>query len=250
MDKGEIDKILEKYGSSQSQIIAILHEIQDVERYLPEEDLRYVAQKLGMPTSQIYHIATFYKAFSLKPKGKHVCQVCMGTACHVRGAPLVLEELERKLGIKAGDTTEDLEFSIETVNCLGACALGPIVVVDGKYYGNMNPAKVEKMLKAVREGEAEAEKKEQKAGEKERPSVEKEKEGGAEPEKKSEKGQAKAKQEKTGKPSKTAKSKTSKKSTTKKTTPRATGKKTTGSKTKKSTGGKKTAGKGKKGGEK
>jgi len=249
MDKAEIDKILEKYENSQSQIIAILHEIQDVERYLPEEDLRYIAKKLGMPASQIYHIATFYKAFSLKPKGKHVIQVCMGTACHVRGAPLVLEELERKLGIKAGDTTEDLEFSIETVNCLGACALGPIVVVDGKYYGNMNPAKVEKMLKAVREGEAEAEEKEQKAEEKESAGKEKEQKAETEKEDSSSK-QAKAVEEKKSASKKTAKSKSTKKSTAKKTTKKTTAKKTTSSKTKKSTGRKKTAGKGKKGGEK
>ena len=250
MDNERIDRIIDKHNSAPSALIQILLEIQKENHWLPREALERVSERLNVPFSRILHIATFYKAFSMVPGGRHEVHICMGTACHVRGAPLVLEELERKLGIKAGDTTEDLEFSIETVNCLGACALGPIVVVDGKYYGNMNPAKVEKMLKAVREGEAVAEKKEQKAGEKERPSVEKEKEGGAEPEKKSEKGQAKAKQEKTGKSSKTAKSKTSKKSTTKKTTSRATGKKTTGSKTKKSTGGKKTAGKGKKGGEK
>ena len=150
MKEAEIDKILERYAFNPSQIIAILHEIQDSERYLPESDLRYVAERLKISVSQIYHIATFYKAFSLKPKGKHICNVCMGTACHVRGAPLVLDELERKLGIKAGDTTEDMEFSLSTVNCLGACALGPLVTVDGKYFGNMNTAKVEKMLQEVK----------------------------------------------------------------------------------------------------
>ena len=146
MDKRELEQILERYNRSQGQIIAILHEIQDLERYLPEDDLRFVAEKLNMPAPQIYHIATFYKAFSLKPKGRHICNVCMGTACHVRGAPLVLEELERKLGIKAGDTTPDMEYSITTVNCLGACALGPIMVVDGKYYGQMIPSKVKSVL--------------------------------------------------------------------------------------------------------
>jgi NADH-quinone oxidoreductase subunit E len=100
-----------------------------------------------IPASQIFHISTFYKAFSLKPKGKHVCNVCMGTACHVRGAPLVLEELERKLRIKTGGTTEDGEFSLDTVNCLGACALGPLVTVDGEYFGNMSTAKVNRVLR-------------------------------------------------------------------------------------------------------
>jgi len=150
MEKEELDKILNRYARNPSQIIAILHEIQDAERYLPEPDLRYVANELKIPVSQIFHIATFYKAYSLKPKGKHICNVCMGTACHVRGAPLVLEELERKLGIKAGDTTEDREFSLSTVNCLGACALGPLVTIDGEYFGNMNTAKVEKMLEQVK----------------------------------------------------------------------------------------------------
>jgi len=150
MEQTELEKILNRYAKNPSQIIAILHEIQDAERYLPEPELRYVAKELKISVSQIFHIATFYKAFSLKPKGKHICNVCLGTACHVRGAPLVLEELERKLGIKSGDTTDDREFSLSTVNCLGACALGPLVTVDGEYFGNMNTAKVEKMLQEVK----------------------------------------------------------------------------------------------------
>ena len=150
MEKAEIENILDRYGRNPSQIIAILHEIQDPERYLPEDHLRYVAKQLEIPASQIYHIATFYKAYSLKPRGKHQCNVCTGTACHVRGAPLVLEELERKLAIKVGDTTEDMEFSLTTVNCLGACALGPLVTVDGEYFGNMNPSKVARMLKQIK----------------------------------------------------------------------------------------------------
>jgi len=150
MEKTELEKILGRYGKNPSQIIAILHELQDAERYLPEPDLRYIADQLRISVSQIYHIATFYKAYSLKPKGKHLCNVCLGTACHVRGAPLVLEEMERKLGIKSGDTTEDREFSLSTVNCLGACALGPLVTIDGEYFGNMNYAKVGKMLEQVK----------------------------------------------------------------------------------------------------
>ena len=147
MNRALVDNILDHYQRNPGQIIAILHQLQDQERYLPEEELRYIARQLVIPASQIFHISTFYKAFSLKPKGKHVCNVCMGTACHVRGAPLVLEELERKLRIKAGGTTEDGEFSLDTVNCLGACALGPLVTVDGEYFGNMSTAKVNRVLR-------------------------------------------------------------------------------------------------------
>jgi NADH-quinone oxidoreductase subunit E len=147
MEKTEIERILDSFARNRSQIIAILHEIQDAERYLSEEDLRVVANRLDISLSQIYQIATFYKAFSLKPKGKHICNVCLGTACHVRGAPLVLEELERRLAVKTGDTTQDGEFSLATVNCLGACALGPLVTVDGEYFGNMSTAKVQRVLR-------------------------------------------------------------------------------------------------------
>ncbi len=140
MNRAALERILERYQRNPQQIIAILHELQDQERYLPEEDLQCLARELKIPASQLYQISTFYKAFSLKPRGKHQCHVCMGTACHVRGAPLILEEVERKLGIKSGETTPDLEFSLDTVNCLGACALAPIVVADGEYYGNMQRA--------------------------------------------------------------------------------------------------------------
>ena len=147
MNRALVDNILDHYQRNPGQIIAILHQLQDQERYLPEEELRYIARQLVIPASQIFHISTFYKAFSLKPKGKHVCNVCMGTACHVRGAPLVLEELERKLRIRTGGTTEDGEFSLDTVNCLGACALGPLVTVDGEYFGNMSTVKVNRVLR-------------------------------------------------------------------------------------------------------
>ncbi len=169
MEQAEISEIINRHQGDPSQIIAILHDIQAKERYLPEDSLRKVATQLEMPVSQIYHIATFFKAFSLKPKGRHQCTVCMGTACHVRGAGMVLEELERKLKIKSGDTTEDMEYSLETVNCVGACALGPVVIIDGEYYGNMNSAKVEKMLKghaakAAGKPAAETEKEEEEEG--------------------------------------------------------------------------------------
>ncbi len=150
MNQAWLDSILDRYERNPGQIIAILHRIQDRQRHLPEEDLRYIASQLSIPASQLFHLSTFYKAFSLEPKGEHVCNVCMGTACHVRGAPLVLEELERKLDIKAGGTTGDGQFSVDVVNCLGACALGPLVTVDGEYFGNMTTAKVSKLLKKVK----------------------------------------------------------------------------------------------------
>ena len=151
MNRAALERILERYRRNPEQIIAILHALQDQERYLPEEDLRCLARELQIPASQLFQISTFYKAFSLKPRGKHQCNVCMGTACHVRGAPLILEEVERKLGIKSGETTPDLEFSLDTVNCLGACSLAPIVNVDGEYYGNMSAPTVGRMLEQVRQ---------------------------------------------------------------------------------------------------
>ena len=152
MNQAWLDSILERYQRNPGQIIAILHELQDGESYLPEEELRFVARELAIPESQLFHISTFYKAFSLKPRGKHQCNVCLGTACHVRGAPLILEELERKLHIKAGESTPDLEFSLDTVNCVGACALAPIVMVDGEYFGNMQAAQMGRLIERIRTG--------------------------------------------------------------------------------------------------
>jgi NADH-quinone oxidoreductase subunit F len=154
MNLAALEAILDRYRRNPEQVIAILHALQDQAKYLPEEDLRFLAKELQIPPSQLFHIATFYKAFSLKPRGKHQCNVCMGTACHVRGAPLILEEVERKLGIKSGETTPDLEFSLNTVNCLGACSLAPIVMVDGEYYGNSSAPTVGRMLKQVKSGKA------------------------------------------------------------------------------------------------
>ena len=152
MNRVALETILERYRRNPEQIIAILHALQDQERYLPQEDLRFLAKELQIPPSRLFHISTFYKAFSLKPRGNHQCNVCVGTACHVRGAPLILEEVERKLGIKSGETTPDLEYSLNTVNCLGACSLAPIVMVDGEYYGNSSVPTVGRMLKQAKAG--------------------------------------------------------------------------------------------------
>ncbi|OPX18747.1 MAG: NADH-quinone oxidoreductase subunit E [Desulfobacca sp. 4484_104] len=145
-----VKKITAKYGSDPSQIIAMLQDLQSAKRYLPEEDLRELAEALAIPLTRVYRIATFFKAFSLEPKGEHIINVCMGTACHVRGAERILNELERQLGISRGETTADQKFSLETVNCLGACALGPVVVVDQEYHGDMTPGQVDKLMENYR----------------------------------------------------------------------------------------------------
>ena len=144
-----IDEIVAKYGSKPSALIMILQDIQKHFRYLPQDALELVAQKTHLPTAQIYGVATFYKSFSLTPKGKnHIC-VCTGTACHVRQARVIVDKLERGLRIKPGETTADGEYSFETVNCLGACALGPLVTANDEYFGNMTVSKVDKMLEKL-----------------------------------------------------------------------------------------------------
>jgi NADH-quinone oxidoreductase subunit E len=141
-----IGEIVEKYEAKPTALIMILQDIQKHYRYLPMDALKLVARKMNLPLAQIYGVATFYRSFSLKPKGKnHIC-VCTGTACHVRQADVILSKLELALNIKAGETTPDNEFSFETVNCLGACALGPLVTANEVYYGNMDVTKVDKML--------------------------------------------------------------------------------------------------------
>ena len=146
-DREKVAAIVGKYGGSRDSLISILQDIQSEYHYLPEDGLRAVAIQLELPLIRVYGVATFFKAFSLKPRGEHIVTVCLGTACHVRSAPAVLDEVKRQLGIESGETTEDMQFTLETVNCLGACALGPIMVVDGKYHGEMGPGKVKKILK-------------------------------------------------------------------------------------------------------
>jgi len=144
------EQVLERAHSGYNDLVPALLEIQAKHNYLPENELRETAQRLEVPLAQVYSVATFYKAFSLEPRGKHIVSVCLGTACHVRGAPAVLDEAERQLGIKQGETTDDLAFSLERVNCVGACALAPVVVIDGKYYEHMTPRKMRTVLKRVR----------------------------------------------------------------------------------------------------
>jgi len=142
----ETDRIIEHYGSVRSSLIQILQETHSAFNYLPETALRRISLRLEIPYAEVYGTASFYKAFSLEPRGRHIIQVCVGTACHVRGAQPLLDELERRLSIEAGQTTEDKIFTLETVNCLGACALGPIVAVDGEYHGNMTLSRIPKLI--------------------------------------------------------------------------------------------------------
>jgi NADH-quinone oxidoreductase subunit E len=140
MDIDRIDRIIDGHGAEASSLIQVLLEIQREHRWLPGEALRRVAERLGVPETRIRHIATFYKAFSLVPKGRHEVHVCMGTACHVRGAARVLDSVRDLTGIGPGETDLDLKFSLETVNCLGCCALGPVMEIDGRTHGKIAPA--------------------------------------------------------------------------------------------------------------
>jgi len=148
----DISRILEKHTEDKGRLIAVLEEIQAEYGYLPEESLRIVSDETGCSLVDVYGVATFYRSFSLKPRGKHLIFACLGTACHVRGAPRVAEEFERQLGIKAGQTTADMEFTLETVNCLGACALGPVVVIDGHYFSKVRKSRVRQLLEQALKG--------------------------------------------------------------------------------------------------
>ena len=141
-----IDKIIDAYDSDASALIQILLDIQKEFNWLPAAALEQVGRRLGVPSSRVQHITTFYKAFSLVPKGRHQVHICVGTACHVRGAPRVLDTVEELTGIQAGETDVDLKFSLETVNCLGCCALGPVLEVDGKTHGKLSTTGTTKVI--------------------------------------------------------------------------------------------------------
>ncbi len=147
MEVSKIDSIIQQYGARESAILGILQDIQAEEKYLPKEALEYVSQKMNIPLVQVFRIATFYNALSLKPRGKHKIDVCLGTACHVRGGGRILEKLERELGIPVGETTKDKKFTLESVRCLGCCSLGPVAVIDGKVFGRLGQDKVPSLLK-------------------------------------------------------------------------------------------------------
>jgi NADH-quinone oxidoreductase E subunit len=146
----KVDKIIKSYACEKSALIAILQEIENSYGYLPAWALRHVSEKLNVPMIQVYGVASFYDAFHLTPRGKHLIRVCLGTACYLRGSARVLEALEKELGIKDGETTPDLTFSLQSVRCLGACALAPVMVSGERYFDKMTPTKVHSVLKRVR----------------------------------------------------------------------------------------------------
>jgi NADH-quinone oxidoreductase subunit E len=148
MDIDAIDRIIEKHGSEPSSLIQILLDIQSANHWLPREALERVGEKLQVPMARIQHVATFYKAFSLVPKGRNEVHICMGTACHVRGAQRVLDTVQDATGIKPGETDLELKFSLETVNCLGCCALGPVMEVNKKTYGKLTPGETAQVLES------------------------------------------------------------------------------------------------------
>jgi len=141
-----VDSVLDKWKNNGSSLISILLDVQSKYNYLPKEALTELSERLHIPLIDIYSVATFYKSFTLKPRGKHLITVCQGTACHVRGTPDVLNEIGKQLNIKVGETTTDNNFTLETVRCLGTCAIGPVVTINGKYYGQMNTKKVHSLL--------------------------------------------------------------------------------------------------------
>jgi len=147
MQLDNLDNVIGVHGNDSSQLIGILQDVQKEYNYLPLVAVMQVSEKLKVPFSRLYSIATFFKAFSLQPRGRHIITVCLGTACHVRKAPRIVDEISRSLGIRAGETTPDRIFTLETVNCLGTCALGPVAVVDGKYFGNLTVKKIGALLK-------------------------------------------------------------------------------------------------------
>ncbi len=142
----KVDRIVDKYGGDKSALIQILLDVQSEFSWLPEEGIEQVSKRLGVPLRQIYHIGTFYKAFSLVPRGRHSVTVCLGTACHVRGAPTLLDRVKEMLHLNPGQTSKDMKFSLNTVNCLGCCALGPVLVVDGEYHGKPTKADLERIF--------------------------------------------------------------------------------------------------------
>jgi len=143
----KLDKLLEEYEKERGSLIGLLQDIHEEFGYLPEEYLREASRRLNIPLSRFYSLVTFYSTFRLEPIGKHHICACVGTACHVRGAPLIVDTIERELNIKAGETSADGEYTLDVVNCVGACALGPLVTVDGEFHGKMTQKTVKKLMK-------------------------------------------------------------------------------------------------------
>ena len=141
-----IDELIDRYGGKEGFLIQLLLDIQQEFNWIPKEAIQRVSTRLQIPISHIYRIVSFYKVLSLEPIGRHVIQVCLGTACHVRGGPRILDEVEKQVGVKAGATTKDLKFTVKRVNCIGCCALGPVMTVDRDYHGKLTPDRVKEIL--------------------------------------------------------------------------------------------------------
>lgn len=150
MDLDRIDQIIDAYPDTKGPLIQVLLDVQAEYDWLPKEALVQVSKRLQIPLSKVYRVATFYNAFNLKPRGSHVVHTCVGTSCHVRGAPEILERVEQVLGVKNGETTPDGEFTLVGVNCLGCCAFGPVVVVDGEYWGRLPATEVDEIFAGYR----------------------------------------------------------------------------------------------------
>jgi NADH-quinone oxidoreductase subunit E len=148
MDQEKIDQIIDKYADEEGVLIQLLLDVQRELNWVPKEVVQRISDRLQVPLSQIYRVASFYKSMSLKPRGRHLVNVCLGTACQVRGGPRLMDRIKDVLGINPGETTKDMKFTLERVNCLGCCALGPVMVVDGEYHGKIMPAKAEEILKS------------------------------------------------------------------------------------------------------
>lgn len=149
-DLSQLTGIFARHQQKPEALIMILQDIQKEYRYLPCEALQETAKALNVPLSKVFSVATFYNAFSLNPKGKNVVRICVGTACHIRGAALIQDQLENAIGIKAGQTTQDMEYSIEVVACVGACAMAPVVIVNEQYHGSVKVSGAKRLLKGVK----------------------------------------------------------------------------------------------------
>ncbi|MCL6621233.1 MAG: NADH-quinone oxidoreductase subunit NuoE [Syntrophobacterales bacterium] len=147
MDAARLEAILSRYEGEPYDLIPVLQEIQDNYGYLPKDEVKEVARRLNVPLTQIYSVATFYKMFSLIPKGRHQVKVCLGTTCHLKGGPRLVDSLSSRLGVEVGYTSKDGQFSLETVGCLGSCAQAPVMMVDDKYFARVTVDKVPKILK-------------------------------------------------------------------------------------------------------
>jgi NADH-quinone oxidoreductase subunit E len=152
VDLKPVPKLCRQHTAGGDSLVMLLQEVQEQYGYLPVEVLKAVSREIGVPLARLYGLATFYRSFSLTPRGKHEITVCTGTACHVRGAATMLEHLQRRLQVAPGGTTKDGQFTLVSVNCLGACAMGPIVVLDGDYHGKMTPDKADALLRDVGKG--------------------------------------------------------------------------------------------------